>query len=109
LATVVIYNVANSPLKIVKLQEETFKLKRFLRLRDWRFPFILYDILPDAPRRQLPSEEKLLGSIAMRSHEHCIIDHMMESYSNAFHTKRHRRCSKKLKMVHVELTNLALN
>ena len=30
---------------------------------------------------------------------------MMESYSDAFHTKRHSRHSKKLMMIHVELTN----
>jgi len=29
----------------------------------------------------------------------------MESYSNAFYIKRHRRHSKKLMMVYVELTN----
>ena len=34
---------------------------------------------------------------------------MIESYSDAFHTKRHRRHSKKLVMVRAELTNLALN
>ena len=30
---------------------------------------------------------------------------MMESYCDAFHTKRHKWCSKKLMTVHVELTN----
>jgi len=30
---------------------------------------------------------------------------MMESYSDAFHTKRHRRRSRKLMAVYVELTN----
>ena len=56
LSIVVICTVANLLLKIVKLQEKTFKLKRFLRLvkpRDWWFPyidFVLYGILPHNPK-----------------------------------------------------------
>jgi len=57
------------------------------------------------PKRQLPSEGKLLGSITMRSCEHRIADRTMESYSDDFHTKRHKWHSKKLKTIHVELTN----
>jgi len=41
----------------------------------------------------------------MRSREHYISDHMMKSYSAAFHTMRHRRHSVKLTTVHAELTN----
>jgi len=52
------------------------------------------------PRKQLPSEEKLLDSITM-----CIVNRMLESYSDAIHTKRHRRHSKKFTMLCTKLTN----
>jgi len=45
----------------------------------------------------------------MRSREHYFNDRMMESYSAAFHIKRHRRNLKKLIMVHAELTNQGPN
>ena len=104
----------NLPLKRVKLQEETFKLKRFLRLRQVSNPgigdsltftssYTAYCLI--TPRRQLPSEGKLLDFITMRSRGHYIVDHMVKSYSDAFHIKRHRRCSKKLMTVHIELTD----
>jgi len=57
------------------------------------------------PRRQLPSEGKLLDSITMRSCRYYIADRMIESCSDAFHTKRHMKHSKKLIMVCAELTN----
>jgi len=102
-STVVICTVANSPLKTVKLQKEIFKLKRFLRLQHvsnlgiddsltLTSSYTAYCLM--LLRRQLPSEGKLLDSITMRSCEHCITDHTMESYSDAFHIKRHRRHSK---------------
>ena len=37
--------------------------------------------------------------------EYCIVDHMLESYSVAFHTKRYRRHSEKLITVCTGLTN----
>jgi len=39
------------------------------------------------PRKQLPSEGKLLDSTTTPSHEHYIADHMMEFYFAAFHTE----------------------
>ena len=59
LSTVVTCNIANSPLKIIKLQEKTFELKRFLTLtslepREWRFSyidFILYGFYTWQPHR----------------------------------------------------------
>jgi len=56
-------------------------------------------------KRQLLSEGKLIDSITIRSCKHCIANRMMESCSDAFHTKRHMRHSKKLMMVCTELTN----
>jgi len=41
----------------------------------------------------------------MRSREYYIVNHMMESYSAAFHTKRHMRHSRQLTMVQAYLTN----
>jgi len=57
------------------------------------------------PRRQLRSQGKPLDSIIMRSCEHCIVDRTTESYSDAFHIRRHRRRSKKLMTGCTELTN----
>jgi len=105
---------ANSLLKKVKLQEEAFKSKRFLRLQQVSnlgigdsltliSSYMVYCLM--TPKMQLPSEGKLLGSIIMRSCKYCIADRTMESYSDACHTKRYRRHSKKLMMVYVELTN----
>jgi len=56
--------------------------------------------------RQLSSKRKLLDSITIRSRKHYIVDHMMEYYSVAFHTKRHRRHLRKLTTAWAELTNL---
>jgi len=107
-------NVANLPLKIIKLQEETFKLKRFLRPRQvsnlgigdsLTLTSSCTTYYPMTLKVQLQSEGKLLSSITTWSHEHYIASHMMESYYDAFHIKRHRRLLKKLMMVHVELTN----
>lgn len=55
--------------------------------------------------RQLPSEGKLLDSITMLSHEYYIVDHMMDSCSAVFHTKRHMKHPGKLTTVCAELTN----
>jgi len=60
-------------------------------------------------KRQLPLEGKLLDSITIRSHEHYIINHMMESCSVVFHTKRHTRHSRKLTTVCAEITNTEPN
>ena len=56
-------------------------------------------------RSQLPSKEKLFNSITMRSREYYIFDRMTKSCSIAFHTKRHRRHSRKLTMAHAKQTN----
>ena len=112
--TIATCTAANSPLKTVRLQKEIYKLKRFLRFLQasslgidvsltTTSSYIAYCLT--TPRRQLSSEGKLLSFITMRSREQCITSHMMESYSDAFHIKRYRRCSKKLMTVCVELTN----
>jgi len=57
--TVATCTAANSPLKTVKLQEETFKSRgswilTSLEPEDWRFPcidFVLYGILADDPNK----------------------------------------------------------
>ena len=88
--------------------KEALETSTRLKLKDWRFSyinFVLYGICLTTPRRQLPSEGKLLDSITMRSCRHYIADRMMESCSDAFHTKRHKNHSKKLMIVCVELTN----
>jgi len=100
---VVTCSAAYSPLKTVELQEETFKSKWFLRLRQVS-SLRIGDSLTSAlsymayclttPKRRLPSKGKPLDSITMRSCKHCIIDCMMESCSDAFHTKKHKRHSK---------------
>jgi len=67
--------VANSPLKTVKLQEEAFKSKRFLRF--WQVSSLGIGVFLTSissymayclttARRQLPSERKLLNSIIIR-------------------------------------------
>ena len=56
-------------------------------------------------KKQLPSEGKPLDSIIMQLCKHCIADRMIESYSDAFHIRRHKRRSKKLVTVCAELTN----
>jgi len=56
-------------------------------------------------KRLLQSKEKLLDSVSMRSHKHCIIDCLMEYCSATFPTKRHRKHSGKLTMVCAKLTN----
>jgi len=43
--------------------------------------------------------------MTMWSHEYCITNHLIESFSAAFHTKRHRKHSGKLMMLCAELTN----
>jgi len=81
-----------------------------LELRDWWFPYIdyaLYGFLPDDLKRRLPLEEKPPNSTTMRSQGHCITDRTRESSSAAYHRKRHKKYSKRLMMVCVELTNLA--
>jgi len=88
--------------------KEVFETSINLELRDWRSltstsSYMAYCLT--TPKRQLPSEGKLLDSFTMRSCKHCIADRMMESCSDAFYTKRHRRHSKKLMMVCAELTN----
>jgi len=60
-------------------------------------------------KRWLPLEEKPLNSTTMQSQEHCIANRVMESFSAACHTKSHRKYSKKLMTVCVELTNLVQN
>jgi len=45
----------------------------------------------------------------MRSRKHCIVGHMIESYSDAFHTKRRKRLSKKLMTACAEHTSLDLS
>jgi len=114
LSTFATCTVATSPLKIVKLQEEIFKSKSFSRPRQVS-NLGIGDFLTSTsshmayclttPKRQLTSEGKLLNSITMRSCKHCIADRMMEFYSDAFHTKRHMRHSKKLMTAYAELTN----
>jgi len=59
--------------------------------------------------RRLLLKGRPLDSITMRSHKYCIADRMMESSSTAYHIKRHRRHSKRLMTVCVELTNLVKN
>ena len=104
---------ANSPLRTVELQKETFKSK-FLRF--WQVSNLgIGDSLTSTSsymaycltttKRQLPSERKPLDSITTRSCKHCITDHMMESHSDVSHIKRHGWRSKKLMMVCAELTN----
>jgi len=66
-------------------------------------------MLPDDPKEAAAIRKKLLDSITMRSSEHYIIARMMESYSVAFHIKRHMRHSGKLTEVGAELTNLDLS
>ena len=109
------YTAQNLPLKKVKLQEETFKSKKFWRLQQFQNSGIGESRLSTlsymasyltTPRRQSPSEERLLGSTTMRLREHYIANHMMKSYFTAFHIKRHRRYSGKLTAVCTELTNL---
>jgi len=74
LSTVVTCTVANSPWETVELQEETFKSKSFLRLRQVSnlgisdsltstSSYMTYRLMN--PKRQLPSEGKLLDSITM--------------------------------------------
>jgi len=60
-------------------------------------------------KRRLPLKGRPLDSITMWSHEYCITDHMVESSSATYHTKKHRRHSKKFMTVCVELTNLVQN
>jgi len=114
LSIVATCTVTNFPLMIVELQEEIFKSKRFLRFQQvsnlWIGNFLTstsscmaYCLM--IPKKQLPSEGKLLDSITMPSCKHCIANCMMESYSNAFHIKRHIRHSKKFMTVCAELTN----
>jgi len=117
-STIVTYTIANSLLKTVELQDGTFKSKSFSRL--WQVSnlgigesltstsfYLVYCLT--ILKRQLPLEGKLLDSITMRSCRHCIADHMMKSYSDAFHTKRHRKPLGKLMTVCAKLTNLNLN
>ena len=119
---VLIYNhnlcCPNSPLKKVKLQEKTFKSKRF-----WRLQQVQNSEIGDSqsltssykascsttPKRQSPSAKRLLDSTTIRLRGHYITDRMMESYSTAFHTKSHRRHPGKLTTVCAELTNLDLS
>jgi len=92
----------------VKESLETLSLEH----KDWRFPyidFVLYGILPDDSKRDAASEGNPIDSITMRSCKHCIVDHMMEFYSDVFHIKRHRRYLKKPMTVYAELTNLDLS
>ena len=79
-----------------------------IELRDWRFSyidFVLYGVLPDNPKEAATIEGKLLDSITMRSCRFYTADRMMVSCSDAFHTKRNMKLSKKLMMVCAELTN----
>jgi len=106
--------VQNLPSKIVKLQEETFKLKRFLRLQQIQNPGIDDSHLLTSscttycltiPRRQLQSKEKLLDSITNAIIRTLYRRSLMKSYSAAFNTKRHMKHSRKLTMVCAKLTN----
>jgi len=113
-STVTTCIVRSSPLKIIRLQNEAFKSKRFLRPQQIQnlgigdshsstISYMAYYLMTTG--RQLPSEGKLLDSATIRSREHYITDHMMESYSTAFHIKRHIKPSEKLVTVCAELTN----
>ena len=91
--------------------KEVFETSTGLETRDWRFSyisFILYGIFPDdskeaaAIRRKAP---RFYYKFIMRSYKNCIADRTMESYSDVFHIRRHRRRSKKLVTVCAELTN----
>ena len=115
-STFVTCTVTHSSMKTVKIQEETFKLNNFLRLRQVSNLGIDDSLTLTSSctaycqmtlRRQLPSERKLLNFITMRSCEYCIADCTKEFYSNVFHTKRHKGHSKKFMMVRVKLTSLA--
>ena len=57
-------------------------------------------------KRWLLPEGKPLNSTTMRSREHCITDHMMESSSAACHIKRHKKHSKRLVMICADLTSM---
>jgi len=81
-------------------------------LRDWRFSYInyaLYDILPDDPKEADAIERKAPKFYCNAIIRNCIVDRMMESSSVACHIKRHRKHSKRLMTVCVELTNLVQN
>ena len=67
-------------------------------------PYTTY--CPMILKSRLPSEGRPLDSTTMWSPEHCIADRMMESSSAAYHTKRHRKYSKRLMTVCVELISL---
>ena len=76
--------------------------------KDWRFSFVdfvLCGILPDDSKGGNCNKKKLFDSMTMWSHEYCITNHLIESFSAAFHTKRHRKHSGKLMMLCAELTN----
>jgi len=98
-STVGTCTAVNSPLKTVKLQEETFKSKKFLRLQQVSSVGIDDSLTSTSsymayclttPRRQMSSKRKLLDSITKQSCRYYTADRMMESCSDVFHTKRHR-------------------
>ena len=102
----------------IRLQKDTFESKRFWRLQqvqnsgigDSRSSTLSYMASCLAtPRRQLPSEERLLDFTTMRLREHYIADRMMESCSSVFHTKRPMRHLGKFTAVCAELTNSDLS
>jgi len=57
--------------------KEVLETSTSLKPRDWRFPyidFILYDILPDDPKKVAAIRRKAPRFFIMRSCEHCIAD-----------------------------------
>jgi len=90
----------SSPSKIIRLQREAFKLKKFLipqqvqnlgiddSLSSTMFYMAYYSMIS---RWQLPSEGMHLDYTKMQSYEHYIANLTMESCFAAFRTKRHRK------------------
>ena len=62
-------------------------------------------MLPNNPKEAAAIRRKASRFYYNAIMNHCITDRMMESYSDAFHIKRHGKRSKKLMMVCVKLTN----
>jgi len=113
-STAMTCSVQSLPLKTTRLQSDTFKAKKFLRpqqVRNLRIGDSNSSILSYMAycqmiqRRQLQSREKRPDYTTTRSRELCIADRIMESYSAAFHTKRHKKPLRKLMMVCAELIN----
>ena len=113
-STTITCTIRSSILKIIRLHGKVFKSKRLLKPQQvWNlgigdfhsstmFYMAYYSMIP---RRQLSSEGKCFDSTTMRSCEHYITNHMIESCFAAFHKKRNMKHSGKLTMVCAELTN----